>query len=143
LLRASLLALVPWWRCSLLDPSAAPSPPAPQPVPPSGEQAPQRVTDVPPRSDPPVRLSDAAVLRALDAGRAAFQHCVDRAHLDDPTLDGKVELRIYVDALGVATSVEPHVTNAKFAACLTRVAKRLKFPPPGRGAVADITFVAH
>lgn len=143
-LRAIPIVIVaPWMQCALLERAGVP-PTAGSMEPPLVDHAPTRVTETPPRRpEELVRLSDAVVVRALDRGRGGFRMCVERARRTDPTIDGKVSLRVYVDPLGVAVMAESTVADPKLARCLVAVAKRLTFPPPGQDAVADIAFVAR
>jgi hypothetical protein len=97
---------------------------------------------LPPRDELPA-VSDTIVVRALDLGRAAFLRCFSRARHADPTLQAtKVNLHVYLDANGAVFGVETDVTDPAFASCLVGIARRMKFPAPGRTSVANIAFVA-
>jgi hypothetical protein len=112
--------------------------PAPLPI----EQPPEQ-KPLPPSGELPA-VSDVIVVHALDVGRAAFSRCFARARRADPTLRAtKVNLHVYLGSDGTVFGVETDVIDASFASCLVGVARRLKFPPPGRTAVANIAFVAQ
>jgi hypothetical protein len=148
----------PWFRCHPLDHapdggtplapasgSNAPNSPTMQ-SPPRDEKVGKRELLGPPRpppETPPITIADDAVVHALDNSRAAFSFCFKRAQRDDPTLSAlKVNLHLYVDPTGSVLSAYTDVTDAKFAACLTSVARRLRFPAPGAMAVANMVFFA-
>jgi hypothetical protein len=92
---------------------------------------------------PPIRIPERAILHALDIAQPALLGCFHRAQRVDPTMvSAKVNINLYVDTLGQVMSVQTDVTDPKFAACLTNVARRLRFPAPSALAVADLTFFA-
>jgi hypothetical protein len=87
-------------------------------------------------------VADGVVLEALDRERPAFARCFVRAHDLDPTTGViKAEVRVIVDADGAVRGVQTDLGNAKLAACLVNVARRLKFPAPGRMSVAKVAVV--
>src|SRR5262245_39344747 len=64
------------------------------------EDAPRRQTlGTPKPAPPPLTLPDEVVVRVMDTGRAAFQHCFKHADLD-AGVNYKVRLHVELDAAG-------------------------------------------
>jgi hypothetical protein len=108
------------------------------------EQAPERVSSVPPRA-PPVRaatLPEEVVMKAIGVGHAQFLRCWGKAQQDDPGLDAsKVILHLEVDAAGKVTAARSDTPSPLFERCLRRVAFQLPFPAPGRPAVVELPLM--
>ena len=105
------------------------------------ERSLERTTMEPDLAPKPARLAqlgDAAVVRALDGGRAALVRCWKRALDADPMLDAtKVTVRVELDPVGVVVNVTHDTTNAKLGNCLTLVSRGLLFEATGEPAVAQ------
>jgi hypothetical protein len=87
----------------------------------------------------PVKLSEEAVVRALDVGQPQFIRCFKKAHDADPTWDSlKVKVQLELDAQGVVVGVKSDAIDPKLAACLARIARNLSFPSPGKAATVEL-----
>ena len=101
-----------------------------------------------PPTEPPAKSKSFTGFSAEDVRRASarvqpqFQICYHR-HLDSgPELEGRIVMRTQVDADGAvmrARVLKSTIENAKLERCLSRAARRMRFPRPATGPTA-VTF---
>jgi hypothetical protein len=85
-----------------------------------------------------VTVPDEVVVRALNTMQSAFVACFKRASRNDPLMGAtRVKVHLELDPAGGVVVVQTDTDNWDLARCLTIVAKRLPFPPPGAPAVVD------
>jgi TonB family protein len=74
--------------------------------------------------------------------KGALVACYERALLKEPTLAGRVVLRLAIDPAGrvtAATLEEDALGNPPFAACLLAAARGWRLPPPGADGI-EVSF---
>ncbi|HEU0032540.1 MAG TPA: hypothetical protein VFQ53_18035 [Kofleriaceae bacterium] len=88
---------------------------------------------------PRILLPEEAIVRAMDAGRAAFVRCFKKAIDADPTIVSyKVKLHVELDPDGKITATSTDAEDPDLSRCLARAAYRLPLPPPGKLGVVDL-----
>jgi hypothetical protein len=82
-----------------------------------------------------------AVAAVIRRGMGAVRSCYQRAIKRNPTLEGKLTMRISINTMGRVTGIEfddDTVGDAGVAACTKRQAGRWRFPPPDEG-IAEVS----
>ena len=85
---------------------------------------------------------DKEVIRRVVRKRLnAYQHCYENVLMDEPDLEGKVELRFMISKSGsvaradVTKGVHPELDH-----CVERVARGMMFPPPKGGGIVIVNY---
>jgi hypothetical protein len=90
----------------------------------------------------PITLPDEVIVRAMEPLRPLFVRCFKRAIEADPSVVSfKVRLTLEVDAEGVVTAASADAEDGGLVACLTRLGRSVRFPPPNRRAVVDFPLI--
>jgi hypothetical protein len=138
------LGLVVWLampRCpGMIEPEPDWMKPPPKPYGPKTEgDAPRRTTLGTTRpTTARITLPDEVIVRVMDSGRPAFQHCFKRAIDLDPGVTYKVRLHVELDEVGKVVTATADAPDAGLTSCLGRVARALRYPAPGKPAVLDL-----
>ena len=87
-------------------------------------------------------IDSAGVMKVIRASNAAIKRCYDKALISNPSLKGKISVKIVVNMEGRVGSVElseDTLQNAEVAKCVKGVIGRLRFPKP-EGGPAPIVY---
>lgn len=87
-------------------------------------------------------IDSAGVMKVIRASNAAIKRCYDKALITNPSLQGKISVKIVVNMEGRVGSVtlsEDTLKDAEVAKCVQGVIGRLRFPKP-EGGPATIVY---
>jgi len=95
--------------------------------------------------DPTVRgsLSRDVIQRVIRRHTSAVRYCYERVLARDPTLAGTVTLRIVIAPTGVVSEAavqQSSLGSDTVEACLTRQARRWRFPAPNGGGIVIVNY---
>ena len=94
------------------------------------------------KKEPGSNIDSAGVMKVIRASNAAIKRCYDRALISNPSLKGKIAVKIVVNVDGKVGSVdlsEDTLNDADVAKCVKGVIGRLRFPKP-EGGPATIVY---
>lgn len=80
-------------------------------------------------------LDSGALMRLIRRKRRQFKYCYERELKRNPSLRGKLSVRVTVSTRGRASNVEleENTLNSNVARCITRGIRRWRFPKPSDG----------
>jgi hypothetical protein len=132
-----------------LRPSVTAPPP---PATPSLSTTPRREEPAPretvaprkPAAEPSRRaaFNEDVIQAAMRPLQPTFAACWKRAQRNDPTLtSARIKLSLEVDWSGAVIASRTDALDDKLGACLANVARRLRFPEPGRTLAFDVPLI--
>jgi TonB family protein len=88
-------------------------------------------------------LSRELVQRIIRRHRAQVRYCYERRLAEDPDLAGRVTLRIQIGPDGAVRAARiggSTLGDAEVERCITRMARRWRFPPPRGGGSVQVSY---
>ncbi|MBN1944986.1 MAG: energy transducer TonB, partial [Bradymonadales bacterium] len=132
-------------------------PPGPQPA--AGQEIAFEVTQIqgesaapqmaveqqtpPPTQPPEGSLSRESILRVMLGNRPEFNQCYQQARQTDPSLQGRLALRFFIDPDGQVTSsqiTESTIPNAALHQCIMQQVGQLHFPKPDPPGIVTVNY---
>jgi TonB family protein len=87
---------------------------------------------------------DAETEKAVKKQQFRFKNCHTKSLAQDPSSEGRIVVRVKVDAQGAVTgaTIDSNTAPAHLAACVSATAKQMKFPASGadESVVVTLTF---
>ncbi len=89
-------------------------------------------------------IDEAVIRRILIENQASIRYCFQKAQMKNPELQGKIVVRVTVDADGNVSNIEVDestIEDQEMVSCVLRMVRRWKFPATGGEVIFSLPLV--